>query len=76
MQSVSSRIWTRVTVSISYDDNHYTTGTSSFFYGLQDGREEAVKLLFCCALIPGFVQNSMQYSYLVPIMCFFLQTFI
>ena len=27
MQSVSSRIWTRVTVSISYNDNHYTTGT-------------------------------------------------
>ena len=24
MQSVSSRIWTRVTVSIPYDDNHYT----------------------------------------------------
>ena len=29
MQSVSSRFWTRVAVSISYDDNHYTTGTSS-----------------------------------------------
>ena len=28
MQSVSSRIWTRIAVSISYDDNHYTTGTS------------------------------------------------
>ena len=28
IQSVSSRIWTRVTVSIFYDDNHYTTGTS------------------------------------------------
>ena len=28
MQSVSSRIWTRAAVSISYDDNHYTTGTS------------------------------------------------
>ena len=28
MQLVSSRIWTRVAVSISYDDNHYTTGTS------------------------------------------------
>ena len=28
MQSASSRIWTRVAVSISYDDNHYTTGTS------------------------------------------------
>ena len=27
MQSVSSRIWTRVAVSISYDDNYYTTGT-------------------------------------------------
>ena len=30
MQSVSSRIWTRVSVSISDDDNHYTTGTSVF----------------------------------------------
>ena len=29
MQSISSRIWTRVAVSISYDDNHYTTGTES-----------------------------------------------
>ena len=28
MQLVSARIWTRVAVSISYDDNHYTTGTS------------------------------------------------
>ena len=27
MQSVLSRIWTRVIVSKSYDDNHYTTGT-------------------------------------------------
>ena len=26
MQSVSSKIWTRVAVSISYDDNQYTTG--------------------------------------------------
>ena len=26
MQSVSSRIWTRVAVSSSYDDNHYTIG--------------------------------------------------
>ena len=28
MQLVSSRIWTRVAVSISFDDNHYTMGTS------------------------------------------------
>ena len=27
MQSVSTRMWTRVAVSISYDDNHYSTGT-------------------------------------------------
>ena len=27
MQSFSSRIWTHVAVSISYDDNDYTTGT-------------------------------------------------
>ena len=30
MQSVSSRIWTRVAVFISYDDNNYTTGTSKY----------------------------------------------
>ena len=28
MQSATSRIWTCVTVSISYDDNHYTMGSS------------------------------------------------
>ena len=28
MQPVSSRIWTSVAVFISYDYNHYTTGTS------------------------------------------------
>ena len=32
MQSVSSRIWTGVAVSISYDDNHYTTGTFNLVY--------------------------------------------
>ena len=33
MQSVSSRIWTRVAVSNSYDDNDYTTGTSKISFG-------------------------------------------
>ena len=28
MKSVSSSIWTRMAVSISYDDNHCITGTS------------------------------------------------
>ena len=32
MQSATSRIWTRVTVSISYDDNHYTTGMKNDQY--------------------------------------------
>ena len=32
MQSVWSRIWTRVAESISYDDNHYTTGISNLGY--------------------------------------------
>ena len=31
MQSVSSKIWTCVAVSISYDDNDYTTGTSIWY---------------------------------------------
>ena len=31
MQPVSSRIWTRVAMFISYDDNNYTMGTSSPF---------------------------------------------
>ena len=36
MQSASSGIWTRVAVSISYDDNHGTTGTSN----TQDPRDK------------------------------------
>ena len=35
MQSDSSRIWTRVAVSIYYDDNNYTTGTS-FWYDMSN----------------------------------------
>ena len=31
MQSVLYRIWTRVAVSISYDDNNYTIGISLIF---------------------------------------------
>ena len=40
MQSVSSRNWTRVAVSISYDDNDYTTGTSKF--KLRMSKQEAI----------------------------------
>ena len=41
MQSVSSRIWTRVAVSISYDDNDYTTGTSSDYGGEKNSLYQA-----------------------------------
>ena len=39
--AISLRIWTRVAVSISYDDNHYTTGTSSKYY-LSEGEYDSV----------------------------------
>ena len=39
MQSVSSRIWTRVAVSISYDDNDYTTGLGYYVKVLREFRK-------------------------------------
>ena len=42
MQSVSSKIWTRVAVSIFYDDNHYTKGTSLLYKSPWDLRKLAV----------------------------------
>ena len=56
MQSVSSRTWTRVAVSISYDDNHYTTCTSikyaHIFYdqavyerGYKNGKKSYLRLM-------------------------------
>ena len=38
MQSVSSRIWTRVAVFISHDDNNYTTGTSKNFIAYRSSK--------------------------------------
>ena len=32
MRTVSSRFWTRVSVSITYDDNHYTTNASKYMW--------------------------------------------
>ena len=67
MQSVSSRIWTRVAVSIFYDDNHFTTGTSINFC---DGWQVAVLLLFCGVLPPWLVQYCSQYSCVVTVKLF------
>ena len=50
IQSVWPRIWTRVAVSISYDDNHYTTGT--FFTPRAPPREvESIALWFYWTII-------------------------
>ena len=40
MQSASSRIWTRIAVSISYDDNHYTTVTSLKVFEWMENEEQ------------------------------------
>ena len=73
MQSVSSRIWARVAVSISYDDNRHTTGTcqiiiiiiiiiiiySEFFTSaLADG----ISLEFEWQQVSSSLQDSSQYS--------------
>ena len=36
MQTASSRFWTRVAVSISYDSNHYTTRASNIIDSVVD----------------------------------------
>ena len=44
MQSISSRIWTRVPVFISYDDNNYATGTSTILCWPHPN----TRLISCC----------------------------
>ena len=64
MQSVSSRIWTRIVVSISCDDNHYTTGSHMFAkYGT------IYKLLFLLRdPLHTFIQTAFMRT-LIFIMC-------
>ena len=47
MRSASSRIWTRIAMSISHDDNHYTTGTlmSMISFGMFIDKECLVSLI-------------------------------
>ena len=66
MPSVSSRICTRVSVSISYDDNDYTTGTS---YVLNtDGTNLGRYLLINRRLLPeereGFYMGTSDLQYI------------
>ena len=48
MQSASSRIWTRVTVSISYDDYHSTTRVCVYVY--------------VCVHLPNYMQDVAQFK--------------
>ena len=45
MQSVSSRIWTRVAVFISYSDNNYTTGTSIYTTGTSINKITVIQIV-------------------------------
>ena len=66
MQSVLSRIWTCVAVSISYDDNDYTTGTSAISMLLpklcsrvlnMDGQKDQKPLTFLLQLLQNVMAN-------------------
>ena len=46
MQSVSSRIWTRVAVSISYDYNDYTTGSYTYIANIRLIFSNEAELIF------------------------------
>ena len=59
MQSVRSRIWTRVAVSISYDDNDYTTGT--IHDDIHCGVAATQKRIKLEAWWPGYSQDVEEY---------------
>ena len=55
MQWVSSRIWTRVAVFISFDDNNYTTGNCFLWMMLK-------KIFFCDQVDNGFFACGIRVS--------------
>ena len=58
MQLVSSRIWTRVTVTVSYNDNHYTTGTSFLHVLIIDFFQKHCQVLFIEKIVSvQFIRN-------------------
>ena len=61
MQSVTTRIWTRVAVSIFFDDNHYTTGTSlTSFHSNNKRKEERKKQEVTSVMAYLKVQNERE----------------
>ena len=64
MQSIPSSIWTRVVVSISYDDNHYIRGT--FYVYVYTNKikvlnEEIIRKLRIKKKLVGFNQAEGNY---------------
>ena len=59
MQSVSSRIWTRDAVSISYDNNHYTTGTSYYngWYAIKPNHKKMINSWLVWFMGQNFTRN-------------------
>ena len=51
MQSVSSRVWTRVAVSFSYDDNHYSTGTFDLYLMMLSIKKGSINYYFLESLV-------------------------
>ena len=64
MQSLSSRIWTRVAVSISYDDNHFTTG--NFLQHIRPKEYAIERLDFEHAYYHIKIQHVNQYATRTP----------
>ena len=64
MQAVSSRIWTRVAVSISYDDNHYTTDTAYLFLSLSLSLSLSIYLSIYFSMFISFFLSFYQTNYL------------
>ena len=73
MQSVSSRVWTGVAVSISYDDNNYTTGTSiqNFLVDAQKRKPEIKRMREINHLkLRRFTHFPSVYIYVCLCVCF------
>ena len=56
---MSSRIWTRVVVSISYDDNYYTTGTGG------NDKEESPRNVVSSLDVGSYTDLHTGYPYFV-----------
>ena len=63
MQSVSCKIWTRVAVSILYDDNHYTTRFTYSFILRESPWGVVVSVLDYDTVVSKFELQSPYYIY-------------